>query len=50
MPHPTSIHHVTVCKGDSLHCSNSYSLAGELAALAQKAISEGTDVIPVGAL
>lgn len=38
------------CAKVRLHCSNSYSLEEELAVLAQKAISEGTDVTPAGAL
>lgn len=49
-PTPASIDRVTVCKGETTHCSNIYSLAEELAALAQKAISKDTDVTQVGAL
>lgn len=39
-----------MCTGETLHCSNSYSLAEEPAAPEQKAISEGADVTPARAL
>lgn len=42
-PTTASFHHVTVCKSETIHWSNSHSLAEKLAALAQKEVSEGAD-------
>lgn len=47
---PASFHHVTGCKSETIHCSNTHSPEEKLAALAEKEVSEDADATQPEAL